>query len=68
MPRDCRGSVVMVPANAAPWLWGWPNRFLRRMDAVDTAVFLVGDYHGEGFSRGFDDPVRVFAIASGAVG
>lgn len=56
VPSDCRHTVLLVPANAAPWLWGWPNRFLRRMDDVGTRVVLIGDYGGEGLSQGFDDP------------
>lgn len=51
----CKTSVLMVPVNYAPWMWGWPNRFLQRMDAVGTKVFLVGEYKGEGFSQGVDD-------------
>jgi glycerophosphoryl diester phosphodiesterase len=50
---------LMVPANVAPWLWSWPDRFLQRMDGVGAQVMLVGDYHGEGFSQGFDDPIRL---------
>ena len=59
VPSDCRRTVLFVPANVAPWLWGWPHRFVRRMDAVGTQVLLIGDYGGEGFSRGFDDPRRL---------
>ncbi|HMB91869.1 MAG TPA: glycerophosphodiester phosphodiesterase family protein [Rhodothermales bacterium] len=56
---QCERSVVMVPANYAPWLWGWPDRFLQRMEAVGSRVFMIGDYQGEGFSQGFDDPKRL---------
>jgi glycerophosphoryl diester phosphodiesterase len=49
----------MVPANVASWLWGWPNRFLQRMARAESQVMLVGDYWGEGFSQGFDDPARL---------
>ncbi|MEM8545315.1 MAG: glycerophosphodiester phosphodiesterase, partial [Cyanobacteria bacterium P01_H01_bin.119] len=59
MPEKCKRNMLMVPINYAPWLWGWPNRFLQRMDKVGTSVFLVGDYKGEGFSQGFDDPARL---------
>ena len=59
VPSLCERNVLMVPANVAPWLWGWPNRFLQRMDDADTLVLLVGDYGGEGFSQGFDDPERL---------
>jgi glycerophosphoryl diester phosphodiesterase len=59
VPRDCRRTVLFVPANVAPWLWGWPNRFMRRMDAVGTRVVMIGDYGGGGLSSGFDDPSRI---------
>jgi len=25
VPSECRRSVLLVPANVAPWLRGWPN-------------------------------------------
>ena len=56
--------ILMVPANVAPWLWGWPNRFLQRMDEAGTLVLLIGDYRGEGFSQGFDDPDRLTELSS----
>jgi glycerophosphoryl diester phosphodiesterase len=43
VPGACRNSVLLVPANVGPWLWGWPNRFLARMSSAGTAVFLVND-------------------------
>lgn len=59
VPRDCRDTLVVVPANARRWMWGWPNRFLRRMDRAGTHVIVIGDYRGEGFSQGIDDPERL---------
>jgi glycerophosphoryl diester phosphodiesterase len=59
VPSTCERSVLMVPANVAPWLWGWPNRFLQRMDGAGSYVMVVGDYWGEGFSQSFDDPARL---------
>jgi glycerophosphoryl diester phosphodiesterase len=59
VPTSCERGLLMTPANMAPWLWGWPNRFLQRMDRVGSQVMLVGDYYGEGFSQGFDDPARL---------
>ncbi|MDA6987011.1 hypothetical protein OSM86_23945, partial [Escherichia coli] len=31
VPESCRNALVLVPINVAPWLWGWPDRFLERM-------------------------------------
>ena len=55
VPAACRGTVVLVPANVAPWLWGWPDRFVARMEAVGSPVFLVNDW-SSGFSEGIDTP------------
>jgi glycerophosphoryl diester phosphodiesterase len=43
VPGPCRSGGLLVPANMGPWLWGWPNRFLARMDRAGTAVFLAND-------------------------
>ncbi len=68
VPASCERSLVLVPANAAPWLWGWPNRFLRRMEAVGSPVFLVNDYTGEGFSRGLDSLADLERVPPGYSG
>lgn len=54
MPDECRSTVVLVPINVAPWLWGWPDRFLNRMDSAGSIAFVVGPYHGGDFSTGMD--------------
>src|SRR5437588_117636 len=54
IPETCRKMVVLVPVNIAPWLWGWPDRFLGRMGSVGSEVFTVGPYHGGEFSTGID--------------
>lgn len=70
VPEACRRAMLTVPANVAPWLWGWPNRFLQRIARVDTLVVLIGDYNGEGFSNGFNDPALIAELPtdySGAI-
>jgi glycerophosphoryl diester phosphodiesterase len=62
VPAACERSMLMIPINYAPWLWGWPNRFLQRMAEIDTSIFLVGEYQGEGFSQGLDDLERIRAL------
>ena len=54
VPDACRNGMILVPINVAPWLWGWPNRFLARMAAVNSSVFVLGPYHGGEFSTGID--------------
>lgn len=68
VPESCRRSVLLVPSNVAPWLWGWPHRFVARMQAAGTPVFLIGPWSG-GFSEGIDDPAQVVdLIAAGYAG
>ncbi|MCK1639171.1 glycerophosphodiester phosphodiesterase [Bradyrhizobium sp. 157] len=56
VPQACNNAMVMVPINVAPWLWGWPDRFLNRMAAVNSEVFVLGPYRGGEFSTGIDTP------------
>jgi glycerophosphoryl diester phosphodiesterase len=42
IPDACRRSMLVIPIHIAPWLWGWPNLFLERMDEVGTPVFVSG--------------------------
>lgn len=44
VPAACRAALVLVPVNAAPLLWGWPNLFLRRLADAGSAVVLTGPY------------------------
>jgi len=67
VPGACRHTTLLVPVNVAPWLWGWPDRFLDRMDGADTQVFLIGPYSG-GFSEGLDDPAAIEALPAGYSG
>jgi glycerophosphoryl diester phosphodiesterase len=54
VPESCSDRLMLVPANIAPWLWGWPNRFMARMKEADVQVFVLGDYDGD-FSSGIDN-------------
>jgi glycerophosphoryl diester phosphodiesterase len=55
VPESCHNTLVIVPRNYASFLWGWPHRFTRRLEAVGTEVILAGDYDGSGFASGIDD-------------
>jgi len=55
VPQACRGGLIAVPMDYAPYLWGWPHRFTNRMKAAGTDVILWGPYDGSGFSSGIDD-------------
>lgn len=52
VPDACRNSLIAIPINYAPYLWGWPNRFVARMRSVNTPVFVAGPYNG--VSQGLD--------------
>jgi len=55
VPQACRKTPVMVPLNVAPWLWGWPNLFLMRLQAVGSEVILLGPYaQGDPGTAGID--------------
>jgi glycerophosphoryl diester phosphodiesterase len=68
VPEDCRGTTLGIPINIAPWLWGWPNRLLDRMENAGTNVYLFGPYHGGGFSDGIDDPAMIETLPAGYSG
>ncbi|MCM5680825.1 glycerophosphodiester phosphodiesterase [Schlegelella sp. S2-27] len=55
VPQACRNSLMLVPSNLAPWLWGWPHRLVRRLRAAGSDVVVLGPYTGGDFSRGIDD-------------
>lgn len=53
MPEPCHNTVVMVPLDIAPWLWGWPNLLTQRLREVGSEVALVGPM-GEGGTTSID--------------
>lgn len=67
-PDACRSMVVFVPINLAPWLWGWPNRFLARMEAVGSPVFVLGGYRGGEHSTGIDSKADIERLPAGYAG
>ncbi|HEX8309195.1 MAG TPA: glycerophosphodiester phosphodiesterase family protein [Allosphingosinicella sp.] len=44
IPETCRETVVAVPLNYQWAIWGWPKRFVARMESVGTKVILLGPY------------------------
>lgn len=53
VPSQCRGTILALPVNIAKWMWGWPHRFVARMQAAGTDVILLGSWDG-GASAGID--------------
>ena len=68
VPSDCERSVLLVPVNYAPWLWGWPNRLLDRMNEHGSTVFIIGRHDGEDFSSGIDRSGRPRLLPAGFAG
>lgn len=68
VPRACERMAVYVPINIASWLWGWPNRFVKRMEAAGSTVFVLGPYHGGGFSTGIDTAEDLARLPEGYAG
>lgn len=67
IPAACRHTELHIPEKIGPWLWGWPNKFLNRMDRADTRVVLVGG-DGSEFSSGFDTPEDTRRLPAGFSG
>ena len=53
MPDTCKNSYVPVPSNLRHFIWGWPHRFEKRLNAVGSRSMLLGPYEGVG-SVGLD--------------
>jgi glycerophosphoryl diester phosphodiesterase len=47
VPDACRGGAIAVPTNLRALLWGWPNRFLRRMEEAGVEVLIAGPIGGK---------------------
>ena len=58
VPETCRNTVVAVPLNYQWAIWGWPRRFIARMDSVGTKVILLGPYE-KGEIAGLDRPEQL---------
>lgn len=54
VPSACKNTQIHLPEKYAKWMWGWPDKFINRMEEAGTRVILVaGD---GGWSEGFDTP------------
>lgn len=52
IPEPCENTQIHLPEKYARWMWGWPNKFVERMESVGTNVVIVA---GDGaWSEGFD--------------
>ena len=58
VPESCHDTTVGVPLNYQWAVWGWPKRFLARMDKAGTRVILFGDYK-DGVAAGIERPEQL---------
>jgi glycerophosphoryl diester phosphodiesterase len=70
MPTPCRDtSIMMVPINIAPWLWGWPNRTQQRFADAGSQIILLGPYGaGDPGTAGVDDVLTLSKVPRGFSG
>lgn len=62
VPASCENVLLLVPQNYAWLLWGWPGRFLARMQSVSATVILAGPYEAGEFSTGIDTTEQFAAV------
>lgn len=66
VPPELHNLELHLPIGYAGLLWGWPHRFVERMDAVNTRVVLVD---GDGtWSAGFDTADALARVPDGFTG
>lgn len=66
VPPSLKNMYVCLPLKYAKLLWGWPNKFIERMEKVNTKVVIV---EGDGkWSEGFDDKESLAKIPNGFSG
>ncbi|KON89712.1 glycerophosphodiester phosphodiesterase [Sporosarcina globispora] len=66
VPNACKNTQLHIPESYTKLLWGWPNKFLNRMDDAGTRVIVVA---GNGsWSEGFDRPEDLERLPDGYSG
>jgi glycerophosphoryl diester phosphodiesterase len=58
VPQACRNTMLALPVNIARWMWGWPHRFVARMQSAGTEVILLGPWSG-GATAGIDSHAQL---------
>ena len=66
IPKELHNMELHIPQKYAKFLWSWPNKFVKRMESVNTRVVLVA---GDGkWSEGFDTVESLQLIPKGYSG
>ncbi|WP_257008217.1 glycerophosphodiester phosphodiesterase family protein [Bacillus sp. FJAT-45350] len=66
VPSSCENTQLHIPETYFTYLWGYPNKFLNRMESVDTRVILVAG--NGGWSEGFDQVQDLERLPKGYTG
>lgn len=66
IPEELHNIEIHIPLSYARYLWGWPNKFVERMESVNTRVVIV-DGNGK-WSEGFDTIESLERIPEGFSG
>lgn len=65
VPDSCRNSVIAVPITFRHLIWGWPNRFLQRMQAAGVTVIIFGEVENDNGAPGITNPENLAGIPRG---
>ncbi len=66
IPKAIHNMEIHIPLSYAKYLWGWPSKFVERMESVNSQVVIV---EGNGkWSEGFDSLESLKAIPDGFTG
>lgn len=68
IPETCKNNIIVVPQNLKWAIWGWPHKFIARMQSANTQVFVIDDYTGRNFSKGLPTQDAKALIAAGYKG
>ncbi|TQV67337.1 glycerophosphodiester phosphodiesterase [Exilibacterium tricleocarpae] len=65
IPQSCDNTLLLIPTNYTAFIWGWPNRFIDRMTAVNTTVVLMNKDSDAGTFTGFHTPDQLAVLPAG---
>jgi glycerophosphoryl diester phosphodiesterase len=54
VPDSCRGVTLIVPRRGEWTLWGWPYRFMDRLQGAGARFFIAGEPAADGAIAGLD--------------
>ena len=67
VPGSCTDAILLIPADYAVWLWGWPNRFIARMGAARAELILRAP-SGRERPEGIDTELQLADVPHGFPG